>query len=265
MKVFISADIEGVNGIVNWDETDMEKGDYAYFQKQMTNEVKFAAMGAHEAGASDILIKDAHDSARNLIFSELPNYVRLHRGWEGSPASMMAGLDKSFDGVIFIGYHSASDNSGNPLAHTMNTQNVYVKINGEKVSEFDINAMYAACLGVPVIFLSGDEALCNHVKEYNPDAEVVVTKTGRGGAVISRHPEVTNQLIMEGVKEVLTRNALPKVVKLPQNFKLEIKYRRAQSALSASFYPGCVLKEGNVVEFNSNDYYEVLRAIKFIL
>ena len=99
MKVFISADIEGVNNIATWDETSMNSPEYQYFRKQMTEEVKRACIGAKNAGATEIFIKDAHDSARNLILSELPEYVKLHRGWQGCPCSMMAGLDETFDAI----------------------------------------------------------------------------------------------------------------------------------------------------------------------
>ena len=205
MKVFISADIEGVNNILTWDETELKCPEYAYFRKQMTDEVIKACEGAKKAGATEILIKDAHDSARNLILSDLPEYVKLHRGWQGNPCSMMAGLDETFDAVIFIGYHSPANSDGNPLSHTMNLSNVHVKINGELASEFHINALYAGYLGVPIAFLSGDKKLTEIVKDINPNIETVATKEGIHGAVISQHPTVTNKQIAEGVeKEPIT-------------------------------------------------------------
>jgi len=158
MKVFISADIEGVNNILTWDETTLNNSEYNYFRKQMTDEVKKACIGIKRADPdAQIIIKDAHDSARNLILSELPDYVQLHRGWQGCPCSMMAGLDNSFDAVIFIGYHSPSRSNGNPLSHTMNTRIHHVKINGIIASEFYINALFASYNNVPVAFLSGDK------------------------------------------------------------------------------------------------------------
>ena len=75
MKVFISADIEGVNNICTWDETDNRSGEYQYFRKQMTEEVAAACRAAKEAGATEIFVKDAHDSARNLILKDLPEYA----------------------------------------------------------------------------------------------------------------------------------------------------------------------------------------------
>src|SRR5690554_4898751 len=141
MKVFISADIEGVNSICSWDET--EAGHYRYneFKKQMAEEVSAACHAAKAAGATEVFVKDAHDSAMNLSIKDLPDFVKLHRGWEGDICSMMAGMDETFDACIFIGYHSPSRSDKNPLSHTMNTKIQHVKINGVIASEFDINVL----------------------------------------------------------------------------------------------------------------------------
>ena len=86
MKIFISADIEGVTGISSWEETDKSaQSEYQWFQKQMTREVAAAAEAAFESGADEVLIKDAHDSGRNLILDDLPTGVEVIRGWAGHP------------------------------------------------------------------------------------------------------------------------------------------------------------------------------------
>lgn len=265
MKVFISADIEGVNNIVSWDETDNKSPEYHYFRKQMTEEVKRACIGAHKAGAEEIFIKDAHDSAKNLILTELPDYVKLHRGWQGSPCSMMAGLDETFDAVIFIGYHSPASSDGNPLSHTMNLRNQFVKINGTLASEFHINALYANYLGVPTAFLSGDENLTKIVKEYNENIETVATKTGVHGAVVSKHPNITNKEIEEKVELALQKDLKKNLIEMPKHFNVEIQYKRFNDAYNASFYPGCKQISSDTVSFESDDYFEVVRALKFIL
>ena len=231
----------------------------------MTEEVAAACRAAKEAGATEIFVKDAHDSARNLILKDLPEYVKLHRGWEGVPCSMMAGLNESFDAVMFIGYHSPASSEGNPLSHTMNLRNQYVKINGILTSEFYINALYASYLGVPVAFLSGDKELTRIVKEANEFIETVVTKEGIHGAVISEHPSVTNKRIEETVKKALTKDLSKNIVELPKHFTVEIQYKKFNDAFNASFYPGCKQISSDKVVFESDDYYEVVRALKFIL
>ena len=116
-RIFISSDIEGTCGICHWDETELGKTEYEPFRRQMTAEVSAACEGAFAGGCDDILIKDAHDSARNLLPAELPQNIQIFRGWGSDIHSMMSGIDASFAGAIFTGYHSPSNFDTSPLAH----------------------------------------------------------------------------------------------------------------------------------------------------
>lgn len=266
MKIYISADIEGVNGIHHWDETNSNNPKYQEFKKQMAKEVEMACIGAHEAGAKEIYVKDAHDSAMNLSLQDLPDYVTLHRGWEGNLCSMMAGLDETFDAVIFIGYHSPSRSDGNTLSHTMSSSSiVHIKINGRIISEFDINAMYATTKGVPIAFLSGDFNLTKLVKATNPHITTVATKIGQYGATVSLHPNVTNEQIKTKVKHSLSKELHKNLVALPESFDVEIQYRNCARAHFASFYPGCSQIKPDRIAFSSTNYIEVLRMFHFNL
>ena len=265
-KVFISIDIEGINGICNWNETELGHAQYEQFRAQLQKEVNAACEGAIAAGATDILVKDAHDSARNLKIAELPEEVKLHRGWQGCPCSMMAGLDDSYDAVMFVGYHSPSRSNGNPLSHTMNTSRVHhVKINGVIASEFHINALYASYLNVPVAFLSGDLNLTNQVKELNENIKTVASKEGQYGAVISKHPNLTVKEIRQTAEEAIKADLTNNIVYLPKSFDVEIQYKQHNMAYNASFYPGCKLVGSDRVIYHSDNYYDVLVMLKFLL
>ena len=163
MKVFLSADMEGTCGIVAWPETERSTPmDYAPYQKQMSREVAAACRGALSAGAEDVLVKDAHDSARNIDPTVLPRGARIHRAWSGDPLSMMTGLNQeTFDAVFFTGYHAWAGCPGNPLSHTMNLKNDHVTLNGTPCSEFLLNAYTAGYYNVPVALITGDKALCD--------------------------------------------------------------------------------------------------------
>ena len=156
MRLYLSADIEGTCGIADWAETERATmDDYRPFAAQMTAEVAAACEGAVAAGAEDILVKDAHDSARNLDAARLPRQARVLRGWTGDPLCMMAGLERgAFGGVLFTGYHAWGCCGGNPLSHTMTTACDQVTLNGVPASEFLINAYTALYFGVPVAFLA---------------------------------------------------------------------------------------------------------------
>ena len=124
MKIYLSADIEGTCGICHWQETDRATPfDYTPYQQQMTREVAAACRGALAAGAEEVFVKDAHDSARNIDPMQLPRGIRINRGWSGDVLSMMTGLNREkFDAVFFTGYHAWASCPGNPLSHTMNTR-----------------------------------------------------------------------------------------------------------------------------------------------
>lgn len=113
MKIYISADIEGVAGIAAWEEARSKSPTYPYFAKQMTREVKGACIGANKARAKKILIKDPHGLARNIDPSKLPKNTRVIRGWSGHPYKMLHGIDKDFDGIIFIATLATNEGRGN--------------------------------------------------------------------------------------------------------------------------------------------------------
>ena len=266
MNVFISADIEGTCGITDWSETERSTPyEYNYFRKQMTMEVKAACEGALSGGADQILVKDAHDSARNLDPSQLPEAARVLRGWSGDPLSMMSGLDQgSYDAVFFTGYHAWASCGGNPLSHTMNLKNDVVVLNGVRMSEFLMNAYTAAYYQVPVAFLSGDKALCDFAKELIPNITTVAVNEGRGGSVVSMHPDAAIRAIKEGTKKAV-KNAKKCYLTLPEHFEVTIRFREHKRAYYRHFYPGATLEDEKNVCFASDDWYEMLRFFHFVL
>lgn len=182
------ADMKGVTGVANSNEVDKSHADYAEFRDQMTAEVVAACEGALHAGATEIVVKDAHWTARNIIASKLPQEVRLIRGWTQDPYSMMAGLDESFHAELMTGYHSRYGSNTSPLAHTLMGRVIYLKINDRYASEFLVNAYTAGLLDVPVIFLSGDAGACQDAKAFLPDLTTVAVMEGTGDATSSILP-----------------------------------------------------------------------------
>ena len=271
MKLFISSDIEGTCGITFWDETDYEKGGrfFVYFRVQMTKEVSAACAGAMEAGAAEVRVKDAHDGGRTIIPSDLPMGVCIDRGFSGSTLSMVQGLDEGFDALAFTGYHSPAHGSGNPLSHTMTGAVDEVFINGKRASEFTLWSYTAAMLKIPVIFLSGDEALCREAKEWIPGITTVAVNKGRGASVTSIHPKEAETRIKEGmkqaVKSLIETGAKSCMIPLPPSFDVTIKYKEHVKAFSKSQYPGAKLINEKTISFSAADYGDVLRFFHFVL
>ena len=104
MKVYISVDFEGVAGSTSWSSTNLGDLEHGPMAREMTLEAAAACRGALAAGATEIYIKDAHESGRNMDISLLPKEAKIILGWKYSPDSMVCGLDQSFDALMFVGY-----------------------------------------------------------------------------------------------------------------------------------------------------------------
>jgi len=265
MKVYISADIEGITGATHWDETEKKHPDYEEFREQMTAEVIAACEGAIKAGAQEVWVKDAHDSARNIMASRLPPEVRLLRGWSGHPYLMMDGLDESFQAVMMIGYHSRAGSSTSPLAHTMTGAADYVKINELYASEFLINAYIAGLVKVPIVLVSGDAGLCEEATSLNPDLSVVAVKQGIGAATVNIHPSQAVEKIRKAALESLSMDVTCCKIPLPEHFEVELRYKEHTRAYKSSFFPGARLIDPKTVGFTADDYFSVLRFFAFVL
>ena len=249
MRLYLSADIEGTCGIADWAETERATmDDYRPFAAQMTAEVAAACEGAVAAGAEDILVKDAHDSARNLDAARLPRQARVLRGWTGDPLCMMAGLERgAFGGVLFTGYHAWGCCGGNPLSHTMTTACDQVTLNG---------------------VLSGDRELCAFAQDWLPGLVAVPVNEGRGGGVLSMHPQAAVEAIRAGAEEAVRRlraGGAGMSVPLPRRFAATVRYKEHKDAYRRSFYPGARLEDSKTISFDAEDWYEVLRFCHFVL
>ncbi len=262
MQVYISVDIEGVTGIAHWDEANKGKPDHARVRDRMQAEAEAACLGALDAGAVGILVKDAHASGRNLDPAGLPRPARLIRGWSGHPLGMVQELDASFDALVLIGYHDGAGSRHNPLAHTLTGSAVQMRVNGLPVTETHLHAWTAASLGVPTALVAGDAGLCARVAELEPRIRTVITHTGRGHSVVAAHPQETCERIRAGVAAALAD--LPPVLELAERFVLEIDYKPPHKAYAKSFYPGAELVDPATVRLETSDWFEVMRALQFI-
>ena len=263
MKVFISADIEGVTGVTHWDETDMSKPESAVAREQMTAEVVAACEGALQAGASEIWVKDAHWTGRNIIASKLPQEVKLVRGWSSHPALMMQEIDDSFHAVVLVGYHSGAGRGTNPLAHSFNPECYKMTLNGNEASELLINAYTASYYHVPVVFVSGDKGICDEAATLNGNIATMAVKEGIGDSTISIHPAAATRGIGEKVRAALGGDVSTCLVALASHFVVTITYRSPSKAYRNGFYPGAKRTSSDTIRFEATDYFEVLRFLLF--
>lgn len=264
MKVYISVDIEGVTGVTSWDETELGKEQHRIAAEQMKRETLAACQGALDAGADEIWVKDSHDSGRNMWGDDFPDEVKFVRGWMCSPDSMVAGIDESFDAALCVGYHSAGGEDGNPLAHTMSSTDLFwVKINGRLISELDLHTLVCAKYGVPMVFVSGDEGLCETAKHNIAGIRTVAAKAGMGNATVNKNPRLVCEMIRTTVKEAL-QEPHQEIMPVNQKLVLEVCFRQHGRAKQASYYPKAEQIDGYTVRYEADNVEDMLVAFMFM-
>lgn len=267
MKVFITCDIEGITTTTRWDEVDIT--DYAdktqYHADQMTREVVAACEGAIAAGATYILVNDAHDWGTNIDVTKLPDCCEVIRSWSGHPYDMADGCDPSFDAAVFLGCHAPAGHPGNPLSHTMTRNPFWMKLNGVSCSEFYLYSYACAREGVPTVFLQGDKALCEMSKDLHPKLQTLAVKEGKGAYTKSIAPNLAIRLTGEGVMKALQQDLSGALCKLPEHYVFEVCYKEHPQAMKMSYFPGFKKVDDHTIRLETDDLFDILTACKFIL
>jgi D-amino peptidase len=261
LKVLISVDMEGITGIVSADECNRRvSDDYQYFRKIMTLEANAAVEGALAGGAAEIVVRDAHDTGRNILPDLLHKSARLLRDWSFGPKEMMEGIDETFGAAIFVGYHASAGKPNAILEHTWTGRITDFKLNGVSLPEAGLNALIAGYFNVPVVFVSGDQAVCDQVRGLLGEIESVAVKKGIGAATLSLHPEVSGQLIKEGVEKAMRNLGKYKPYRLTPPYKLVLTLKDEKMVDNGQYYPGAKRTGDWELTYESKDLMEVLKA-----
>ncbi len=263
MRVYISIDMEGVAGVVHEDQTDpidpRHAGEYNRFRRLMTSEANAAIEGALAAGATRVLVNDSHWLMRNLLAEDLHPEAELLSGGP-KPGSMVEGVALGFDAAMFVGYHAMAGTAHAIIDHTYTSIVHSVRLNGRAAGELALNAALAGAHGVPVVLVSGDQALAAEAKDLlGEGVEAVVVKHAVGRfAARSVSPAESCRRIRAGAAAALGRTHTPLVLESPVT--LEVEFALTQMADMAELVPGSVRTGGRTITYTHGDYREVFRA-----
>ena len=260
LKVFISVDMEGLAAVVAGDETSRSGKDYEYFRKIMTHEANAAVEGALAAGATDIVVRDSHGSKQNILPEMLNREAKLLRGPSGTTKNMMDAFDETYDAVIFIGYHAKACTPDATLEHTSTGNVTDISINGISIPEAGYNALIAGMYDVPVVFVAGDQAICEQVEELFGEVETVAVKEGIGGGALCLHPEVAREKIRAGVESSLRNIDKYSPYKLIPPYTMVLKMKDERKVYAAALYPGAKRTGDWEVTFTHDDILAVVEA-----
>jgi D-amino peptidase len=259
MKVFLSSDMEGTAGVVDWEQCVGDGPEAAAGRALLLAEVNAAIEGAVAGGATEIVVNDSHSTMRNLPAAALAGGASYISG-SHKPLYMMQGLDGSFDAVLFVSYHGSM---GAPagLSHTYNPRAVIeARLDGVVTGEAGINALVAAHYGVPVVLVTGDRCACEETAALIPGVHTAVVKEHVSRlAAHSLHPDRACALIRETAQRAVEGAAAaapPPVGTAP----LEISVRTTDIAEAASWVRGVARTGPRELRFTGEDPLAVYRS-----
>jgi len=265
LKVYISVDMEGITGVVSSDQLGPTGFEYQRAREWMTGEALAAIQGARDAGATEIVVSDAHGNGQNLLIDQFPDDITIVRSWP-RPLMMMEGIDSSFAAAVFIGYHTSTANVRGVRAHTMSSATLTgLALNGRQVPEGGVNAAIAGYFGVPVVMVSGDDAAVTEVQGFAAGMEGAVVKRAISfHAAATLTPKAGQALIRARVKAgVEKRGRIAPFVIGPQ-VTTDISFKHYRAAEILAYLPIVTRVDAHTVRFVGRTILEVSRFIEFV-
>ena len=265
LKIYISADMEGVVGSVTGEQLGPGGFEYQRFREFMTAEVNAAIDAARAAGAAEFVVSDSHGNGQNLLIDRLPDDVTVIRSWPRE-LSMMAGIDETFDGVIFLGYHASTSNTRGVRAHTMSSANITgLRLNGITMTEGSMNAAIAGHFSVPIIMVSGDDAAVAENQVIIGDIEGAVVKWAKGfHSAETLTPEAAYEVIRTRTMSAINRigDFQPYVLDTPIELELTLKNYTPVELLG--YLPNVERVNSHTIRFVGKDIVEVSNFLTFV-
>lgn len=258
MNVFISADIEGVTGVVTWGQAggpSAEHYDWPHARKMMTHDVNAAVRGARAAGATRVVVKDSHGGGKNLLVPELEAKVELISGSGSGVLGMMEGVDDGFDCAMLVGYHGMAGTTAGIMEHTISGNVHRHWINGVPSGEIAMSVATAGVCRVPVVMVSSDRAGCEEASSVVSGLHTAVVKEGLGrymGKLL--HPSETGPLIEQSARAAVSAASEVQPWTPSEPTTVKIEFNRTEECDVACQLLGWNRLDGYTIEFTADDW-----------
>lgn len=260
MRVYISADIEGIGCVVRQEQSSPEGREFARARKMMTEEVNAAVKGAFDGGADEVVVADSHNVGLNLIPEDLNERASIVMG-SPRPLSMMEGIDSGFDAAFFVGYHAMAGTADSTIVHVFMGRIAEVSVNGRPVGEIGISAALAGRYGVPVALVTGDDKTAVEAREFLEGIETVEVKKGIGAyAALCLPPARSRNLIYEGALKAMSRKGDWRPFRFEGEVDLRVRFTTASAADRVLRIPGIERVDGCTVRFIAPDFLQAFKA-----
>jgi D-amino peptidase len=264
-KIFISVDMEGISGVVQPAQLGPDGFEYQRAREWMTGEVNAAIAGIRASGPAEIVVCDSHGNGQSVLIDQLPDDVRIVRGFP-RPMEMMQGIDDSFSAAVFIGYHASEWTANAVRGHTISSARLLgVKLNGTEVSEGMYNAALAGQFGVPVAFVSGDRLAVTQLQQVAASAEGVIVKEPYGyHSALTVTPARGQAMIREGLARAMAKLGSLTPYRLSGPINLEVGFKLTLDAERAAFVPGLTRSDAHSVKGTFRDMTEITRLLQVL-
>jgi D-amino peptidase len=267
LKVYISADMEGITGVVSGDQLGPTGFEYQRAREWMTGEVLAAIQGAREAGATEFVISDSHGNGESLLIDRLPTDIpiRIVRSFP-RPLGMMEGIDSSFAAAIFVGYHTSTSSLTGVRAHTMSSALLTrIALNGTAMSEAGLNAAIAAEFGVPVVMITGDDQIVAETRQRLGNLEGVAVKRAIGfHSAETMIPSVAAELIHQRAKIAVQRRGEMKPYGMTHPINVDVSMKNYRPVELLGYLPNVQRIDSHTVRLVAKDMREASRFLEFV-
>lgn len=261
MRLFVSADMEGVAGVSRDEQTDPTGRSYPAAQRLFTLEVNAAVEGALQAGIQEIVVSDGHWHGTNLLPEDLHPAAELIGGYPRR-LYMGEGMGPGFDAAFFVGYHASAGTPDAVLDHTYADGRVVreVRLGGVPQSEGSLNGYLCGYFDCPVALFTGDAAAVAQMHGFRLEVEGVVVKESlTRQAARSLAPELARERIRTGARRAIERLDSITPMRLEGRLELQVDFVRTAMADSCERVPGVRRVGPRTVSYFSEDYVEVYK------
>jgi D-amino peptidase len=226
-KYMIRCDIEGVTGVVSYEQAEPGKGEYAFGQRMFMGDLLACVTGLHEGGADQVVIYDEHYYGRNIDLAQLPAYASAICGKPPYRPDWAGGLDASFAGLVLLGFHSKADTPDGLLPHSYESEIADLRLSGVSVGEIGMEAAIAGDFGVPTILIAGDSAGVSEAQTLLPGIAAATVKESAGLTGALCYPlSVTTERISRAAASVVRQLPAVKPYKVGPEVRLDVQLRQ---------------------------------------
>lgn len=274
MRLLISCDMEGISGIVDWEQVTPGKSEWERGRELMAGDANAAINGAFVGGAESVTVADAHWHNRSLKLESLDARAHLNTG-RPSPFAMIEGVEAGdglpYDALAFVGYHAMAGAKKAVLCHTWSDNVRGVWLNGVAVGEIGLNAMSASHFNLPIIAVAGDQAACREAQDLlGNDVEIAAVKMGSGRFSAECLPlaEAREKICEAMARAVTGAIAQRKRGERRQPFhttspvRLRIEFQYPHHVDRAYLVPGTTRLSGTQIDYEASDAIVAMRAFR---